>query len=324
MAKPAALARARREVASRAAAGGDSRTLRADILDLLRPAVGFDAYAWLLTDPQTCVGSSALADVPRLPELPRLIRLKYLTDVARWTALGPESVTRLRTATGGDRTRSLLWRELQSDWDVGDVASAVQQDRYGCWGFLDLWRSGSDASFTDDEAALLADVADVVTAALRRTVADALVATTTATPTATTPSGPAVLLLSADLQVQGQTPPAQEYLRSIVPTSVGAEPVPSVAYNVAAQLLAREAGVDDHPPWARVHLAGNQLMTVRADRLSSARTRPTERYRRRLRHRGHHRARVRVGARRPLRARVRAHATGVRAGHDAGRRRRHP
>ena len=28
------------------------------------PAVPFDAYAWLLTDPETSVGSSPLADVP--------------------------------------------------------------------------------------------------------------------------------------------------------------------------------------------------------------------------------------------------------------------
>ena len=35
--------------------------------------VKFDAYAWLLTDPETEVGSAPLADVPCLPELPRLI-----------------------------------------------------------------------------------------------------------------------------------------------------------------------------------------------------------------------------------------------------------
>ena len=56
------------------------------LLDEIRRAVGFDAYAWVLTDPQTCVGSAPLADVPCLPELPALIRLKYLTTVNRWTA----------------------------------------------------------------------------------------------------------------------------------------------------------------------------------------------------------------------------------------------
>ena len=59
----------------------DARTLRLELLEELNQIVPFDAYAWLLTDPQTSVGSSPLADVPCLPELPRLIRLKYLTEV---------------------------------------------------------------------------------------------------------------------------------------------------------------------------------------------------------------------------------------------------
>ena len=56
--------------------GADARTLRLELLAEIRRAVGFDAYAWLLTDPETSVGSAPLADVPCLPELPRLIRLK--------------------------------------------------------------------------------------------------------------------------------------------------------------------------------------------------------------------------------------------------------
>ena len=54
------------------AAGGDARTLRLDLLAEIRRVVAFDAYAWLLTDPETSVGSAPLADVPCLPELPRL------------------------------------------------------------------------------------------------------------------------------------------------------------------------------------------------------------------------------------------------------------
>ncbi|WP_309116894.1 hypothetical protein [Saccharothrix sp.] len=40
-----------------------------------------------------------------------------------------------------------------------------------------------------------------------------------------------------------------------MPPAEGRAPIPASAYNVAAQLLAVEAGVDDHPPWARAHLA---------------------------------------------------------------------
>ncbi|MCB1249245.1 MAG: helix-turn-helix transcriptional regulator, partial [Acidimicrobiales bacterium] len=57
------------------------------------------------------------------------------------------------------------------------------------------------------------------------------------------------------------------YLRALVPPEAGAPPVPAGAFNVAAQLLANEAGVDDHPPQARVHLASGEWLTLRAARI---------------------------------------------------------
>src|SRR5215468_3987061 len=99
----------------------DERTLRLEVLDAIRRATGFDAYAWLVTDPETAVGSSPLADVPCLPRLPQLIRLKYLTAVNRWTAL-PGAVASLAQATGGDLSGSLMWRELLRDYQVTDIA----------------------------------------------------------------------------------------------------------------------------------------------------------------------------------------------------------
>lgn len=145
----------------------DARSLRLRLLDELRRTIGFDAYAWLLTDPETSVGCAPLADVPCLHELPRAIGLKYLTSTNRWTALHDPPVALLLAATGGEPSRSLLWQDLQSRYGVADVASVVFRDRHGCWGFLDLWRSGG-WSFAPAEAAFLADVAQPVTAALRR------------------------------------------------------------------------------------------------------------------------------------------------------------
>jgi hypothetical protein len=118
--------------------------LRLEVIDEIRRTVGFDAYAWLLTDPATSVGTAPLADVPWLPELPSQIRLKYLSTVNRWTALRNEPVALLRQATQGDLSQSLIWRELLVRYDVGDVASVVFKDRFGCWGFLELWRLGTD------------------------------------------------------------------------------------------------------------------------------------------------------------------------------------
>jgi len=82
-----AYARARETIMRICRGEADVRMLRLEALDAIRRAVSFDAYAWLLTDPETSVGSSPLADVPCLPQLPQLIRLKYATAVNRWTRL---------------------------------------------------------------------------------------------------------------------------------------------------------------------------------------------------------------------------------------------
>src|SRR5215510_15877253 len=111
----------------------DLRMLRLEALDAIRRAVSFDGYAWLLTDPETSVGSAPLADIPA--DLPRLIRLKYLSTRNRWTALDTPAAMAIQHGADG-------WSALLAEHGVTDVASSVYRDRYGCWGFLDLWRSG--------------------------------------------------------------------------------------------------------------------------------------------------------------------------------------
>jgi DNA-binding CsgD family transcriptional regulator len=241
--------------------GLDDRTLRLGLLDELRRVVPFDAYAWLLTDPETSVGSSPLADVPCLPELPRLIRLKYGTAVNRWTTL--DTVGSLQEATGGEPSRSLLWRELLQTYDIVDVASVVFRDTFGCWGFLDLWRGPALGPFSAADAAFLRSICAPVTTALRDSQARTFVEGAERRPR----RGSVMLLLSNDLVVQGQTSETKDYLRLLVPPDSDRAPIPASAYNSAAQLLANEAGIDDNLPSARVHLAGGQWLTLRAARI---------------------------------------------------------
>lgn len=241
--------------------GGDERTARVVWIEKLRRRVGFDAYAWVLTDPVTEVGAAPLAQVPCLPELPRLIRLKYLTGTNRWTALDPPVAT-LRTATDENRAQSLVWRALQSDYNIGDVASLVFRDAHGCWGFLDLWRSGADARFTSAEVQQLGRAVAPLTLSLREAVARTFADVAPALPRV----GPSVLVLSPELEVRVQTAESEEILRALLPPGADRRPVPAAAYNVAAQLLARESGIDAHPPSARVHLGEGAWLTLRAAR----------------------------------------------------------
>ena len=270
MATPAANLRARERVGQACAAGGDPLTLRLRLIDQLRRVVGFDWYAFVLTDPQTTVGCAPLADVPAvlLPQLPRLIRLKYLTPLNRWTTIGPKGVALLRRESGDDPSRSLVWSQLLAAHGVGDVASLVLRDRFGCWGFLDLWRCGPAARFHADEEDFLADIVEPVTTALRRSQA----ATFHVDAPRPTRPGPVVLLLTRELDVLAQTPPTEALLRVLIPPGHDAGPVPAGAYNVAAQLLAVDAGVDTSPAWARVHVAEGLWLTLRAATIGDVET----------------------------------------------------
>jgi DNA-binding CsgD family transcriptional regulator len=241
----------------------DARELRLALLGELRRLAPFDAFAWLLTDPSSEVGAAPIADVPCLPDLPRLIRLKYATEVNRWTRQ-TDPVARLHAATGGHLEQSLVWRELLTDHGVTDVASIVFRDRFGCWAFLDLWRCSG--VFTDAEARALRRQVDTITAALRRCTLRTFSGSTH--PGDRHPwRGPIVLVLSDRLEVQRQTPETEQYLRALVPPDGDRPPIPAGAYNVAAQLLATEAGIDDHQPVARVHLDEGDWLVLRAARI---------------------------------------------------------
>src|SRR5664279_398260 len=121
MANAWARRRAGERVEAISSASLDSVDLRRLALEVLREVVDFNAYVWLLTDPVTAVGAAPLAQVPCLPELPALIKAKYLTRVNRWTVLrrGGSPVGLLYDAVGGDLARSQVWREVMSRYGIG-------------------------------------------------------------------------------------------------------------------------------------------------------------------------------------------------------------
>lgn len=242
----------------------DGKALRVGLLAEIARHVPFDFHAWLLTDPASEVGSDPVANVPSLPDLPKLIRLKYLTPVNRWTGLAGSAV-RLHTGTGGHPEQSLVWREMLSGYDVSDVASLVFRDRYGCWGFLDLWRRGPGREFSTADVLYLDAVAPAITTLLRRCQA----ATFDKPVSVTGLRAPVVLVLSPDLLVKSQTAETERYLHTLVPSGLERRAVPAGAYNVGAQLLAYEAGVDAHSPQARVHLEHGLWITLAAARMAA-------------------------------------------------------
>ena len=273
----------------------DHQSLRADVLAEVGKVVPFDAFVWPLCDPVTATGVAPRARIPCPGELPLLIRLKYLSRPARWTRLAGSGLltTTLLHATDGDLSRSLQWDGVMKRYGVSDVLSAVFADKHGCWGWLDLWRLDGHSAFSDTEARYMGDLAKELTPALRRSVARQFEVPTndghnrpdasmTTLPRRTShPASAAsrvelppqaVLTLDEDMAVVGETASTREWLELLQPGPRPYQAVPAEVLNVAAQLLAREAGVDDHDAAARVHIGSGRWAMLRASRMASARS----------------------------------------------------
>lgn len=242
------------ELGSLAFGTADSRAFRRDVLHRLHNWLDFDWYVWILTDPVTAVGIDPFAKIPDTDDASRAIRLKYMTQLNRWTTL-----TSVATY-GGRADESALWREVQRPAGVVDVASMVFRDSYGCWGFLDLW---SRRMFQAQEAALLEALTPGLTGAIRSLRGQSF---RRAMPTAT-PDGPALILLDNQLTIVGMTAPSDAWLRLLLPTPPASEPIPAAAFNVAAQLLANEAGIDEGQALARMPRTDGSWARVSAARM---------------------------------------------------------
>ncbi|MET4590221.1 DNA-binding CsgD family transcriptional regulator [Arthrobacter sp. 754] len=268
----------------------DHHALRASVLSELGRVVPFSAFVWPLSDPVTGTGISPMARIPYPEDLPLLIRLKYQTTVGRWTTLaarGPQ-VTTLLSETGGNPSQSLVWESLMKRYEVSDVLYAGFADKYGYWGWLDLWRTADQGAFTAEEVQFLAAVVLAVTPALRRSVARQF-GIAGPIPWPVSPRIPsstddrprtdrliadlpqqAILTLDEDMAVLGKTASVDEWLGLLQAGPRPFHTVPSEVLNVAAQLLAQEAGVDHHPAWSRVHLVSGQWAILRASRMGPA------------------------------------------------------
>lgn len=225
------------------AAPGSDRVLRERLILEIGHRVRFDGHVFAMTDPVSGVVSSPHATVPMVPadHLPRLVGKRYACrDHAEWSA----------------------W--LAREFGVLDVAFVALGDRYGDWGFLELWRTHTQ--FGDVERGTLNLIAPVLASGLRAVVAASFAAShdgdeaSIGTETSAVETG--VILLDTDLRVRSETSTAAVALLRLLPPDKAIPPVPAVAFNVGAALLA--GGME---PWTRVHLGDGRWMTARADRL---------------------------------------------------------
>jgi len=211
----------------------------------------------VLTDPDTTVGTAPLAEVAWMEDLPDLIAMRY-TAGERWTSV----------------RSGVVDRPVPPESDLGlylaergrfDVVSVTFADRFGSWGFLDLMREGS--AFTPGEKTMLGSLTRPVAAGLRRARAATFVVPDGSR------DGPrpwrAEFRLGSDLRVRGHSREIDTDLRALLPRGLYEPPLPVVAYHVAAQLLAVEAGRDHNPASARMAAAPGEWISVTAERVGS-------------------------------------------------------
>ncbi|HSV41322.1 MAG TPA: hypothetical protein VLI04_21345, partial [Nocardioidaceae bacterium] len=200
------------------------RALGEQVVIRLRQQIPCDGYVFAATDPVTMVAVSPVADVPMLPwpRLPELIRRRYLAP--------SRQVDTLLEATSG------VWDALLAEIGVVDTAAVGFVDRYGAWGYVELWRTGSH--FKQRELDLLGRLSPTMAKGVRGAIARTFNNTTELL----VPIGPAVAVLGPDLTLRSQTDNAAATLLQLLPPGEEMAPIPAAAYNVGAALLAHEAG----------------------------------------------------------------------------------
>jgi DNA-binding CsgD family transcriptional regulator len=251
------------------AAGLESHAYRAAVLNEVSAIVGHDAWVWPLADPQTTVGISPMAQGPFAGELPALISLRYRTAVNRWTTLpvNPSVAVSLKRATGNEPGRSELW-PLLSSYGVVDVLSVAFADRWGLWGWLELWRGPGASDFSASDEQSVQSMAAVVATGLRECSAREFRAGGAGRSAAG--HRQAVLVLADDLSVMSQTASAAPWLDLLQRAPRPHQGIPAEVLNVAAQLLAVEGGVDAHPARSCRHVGDGVWAALSAARMATA------------------------------------------------------
>jgi DNA-binding CsgD family transcriptional regulator len=216
----------------------DADEARRAAIGELRRAVGFDRWCWPLTDPDSALSTSGIAEVDFWPTLARMVALEQHGDVTAKPRLvaGPRASVALSSATGGDLARSRRWRECLSPYGIGDQLMTACRDRHGCWGSVELMRDTGDRAFGEDDARLLDELAPVLGGLLRRSLARAR--PDDAGDARDRPPG--TLIVDAELQPAGWTPPLWDWLGELPSAGLfnEARMLPAAVYEIVARALA--------------------------------------------------------------------------------------
>lgn len=148
----------------------DSNSLRREVVEELRHAIGFDRWCWPVADPETLLPPDALFEHDYGAGLPRYLQLEYSDDpyaAKHLVAKARDPAASLFSATAGELSRSQRWDEVLGPAGIGDMAVVACRDQLGTWGWIEAYRDRGERPFDAHDLGLLRRVSRSLGSSLR-------------------------------------------------------------------------------------------------------------------------------------------------------------
>jgi DNA-binding CsgD family transcriptional regulator len=201
--------------------------------EVLRRAIGFDTWCWVLLDPASGLLTRYTCTNPVIGNNQRRF---YSLDLQSRPACPPSGrprpggVSVLSAATGGALDRDPLWREMLGPAGLGDQLGAHLAADGVCWASLSLYRDEGRAWFNPGDAAFVASAAPLLAARLRAGLRHT-------TPASTDLGEPGTIIVDRDLNLVTATCAAWRWIARLgLEKPSDAEPLPGFIYAMLARL----------------------------------------------------------------------------------------
>lgn len=265
--------RARSELARLAAVRLDNDTFRQEAAAVLRRAIGFDGWCWMLTDPASRmptrdIGENVIVD--------RAIRSFGRRHPEAWAVPrdqpAGQPVMVLSAMTGGDLAQDPAWREVFGPAGVGDHLSAPLMADGTCWAQLHIHRDSCGKFFSADDAGLIAAVAPMLAARIRDGLRGGGACDDETGPRDDPAPEPGTIIVDEELSLTAATQPAWDWIDRLgLAKPNDAEPLPGFVYAAATRAaLSRAQEAEPRPIRVRLQAADGRWAVVRVAPLIGA------------------------------------------------------
>ncbi|MFC5994463.1 LuxR C-terminal-related transcriptional regulator [Pseudonocardia hispaniensis] len=257
---------AKREIVSLCHSGLTVDDLYHTTLQVFGTLVPYDRACWHTVDPATMLfTTSAQRNLGHEPRLP--VYEYEIPDVNKWTYLSrqPWPVGVLGHATRGNPDQSPRYRDLLRPRGVAHEIRASLVSDHRCWGFVGLYRDRGRDDFTEDDAALLAELDAHLAAGIRRAL---LLGAASAQPPGS--QAPGVLILGSTGEISSMNAAAEELLAVLADAGDATPPeAPHAVLAVACQARRMASGEDATPAWSRARTVTGQWIALHGTRLGN-------------------------------------------------------